>query len=151
ENTVLIRKANKDDIPDIFKLILELAKFEKLEKEFAASKEDMESQFFGENPKVFSLVADLNGQIIGYAIYFYNYSTFLSKHGIYLEDLYVKQEHRSRGIGKSLLLELKAICEKENLGRFEWAVLNWNTPAKEFYKSIGAHIFEEWQICRISF
>jgi GNAT superfamily N-acetyltransferase len=150
EGKTMIRAAKKEDIPYIYSLIQELAEFEKLSHEFKGNIQDLENHIFGEKPFLYALVAELGGKIVGYALYFYNYSTFLTKPGVYLEDLYVKPNCRKQGIGKKLLLELGTIAENIGAGRIEWSVLDWNESAIEFYKSMGAQILPDWRICRVA-
>lgn len=143
-----IRKANENDTPVIFDLIKKLAVYEKLENDVITSVDELrENIFVKEFAKV--LIAEENEIPVGFALYFYNFSTFVGKPGIYLEDLFVEPEHRGKGYGKSLLIELAKIAKAENCGRFEWSVLDWNTPSIEFYKSLGAKPMEEWSVFRL--
>src|SRR5690606_20379010 len=143
-----IRNANENDTPVIFDLIKKLAVYEKLENEVVTSVEELEDNIFNKNlAKV--LMAEDDGKPVGFAHYFYNFSTFVGKPGIYLEDLFVEAEYRGKGYGKSLLVQLAKIAKQENCGRFEWSVLDWNTPAIEFYKSLGAKPMEDWSVFRL--
>ena len=143
-----IRKANESDTPIIFDLIKKLAVYEKLENDVITSLEELRENIFSKNfAKV--LIAEEDEKPVGFALYFYNFSTFVGKPGIYLEDLFVEPEHRGKGYGKSLLIELSKIAKAENCGRFEWSVLDWNTPSIEFYKSLGAKPMDEWTVFRL--
>lgn len=146
----MIRKATQDDLPRIFALIQELADFEKLSHEFEGNLKDLEEHIFGERPYLYALVAEQDKQVVGYALYFFNYSTFLTKPGIYLEDLYVMPNFRKRGLGKALLLHLGKIAEEIGAGRIDWSVLDWNEPAIQFYKSLSAKIYPDWRVCRVA-
>lgn len=144
-----IRKATENDTPIIFDLIKKLAVYEKLENEMITSVEELRENIFIKNlAKV--LIAEENENPVGFALYFHNFSTFVGKPGIYLEDLFVEPEHRGKGYGKALLIELAKIAEAENCGRMEWSVLDWNTPSIEFYKSLGAKPMEEWTVFRLN-
>ncbi len=130
-------------------LIRELAVYEKLEHLMEISAGDLERDLFGENPVIRSIVAERESEVVGYAIFFRSYSTFLGKAGIWLEDLYVKQSERGGGIGKRLLQEVGKIARAEGAGRLEWSVLDWNDPAIGFYRKLGADILGDWRICRL--
>lgn len=143
-----IRKAIPSDTPVIFDLIKKLAVYEKLENDVVTSVEELHENIFTRNfAKV--LMAEEDGEPVGFALYFYNFSTFVGKPGIYLEDLFVEPEHRGKGYGKALLVELARMATAENCGRLEWSVLDWNTPAIEFYKSLGAKPMDEWTVFRL--
>ena len=143
-----IRKAVPNDTPVIFDLIKKLAVYEKLENDVITSEEELKENIFTNNfAKV--LMAEEDGKPVGFALYFYNFSTFVGKPGFYLEDLFVEPEYRGKGYGKSLLIELAKIAEAENCGRLEWSVLDWNTPSIEFYKSLGAKPMDEWTVFRL--
>lgn len=143
-----IRKAIPSDTPVIFDLIKKLAVYEKLENDVVTSVEELHENIFRRNfAKV--LLAEEDGEPVGFALYFYNFSTFVGKPGIYLEDLFVEPEHRGKGYGKALLVELARMAAAENCGRLEWSVLDWNTPAIEFYKSLGAKPMDEWTVFRL--
>lgn len=143
-----IRKAVPSDSPAIFNLIKQLAVYEKLENQVITSIDELQENIFTKNfAKV--LIAEVHGKPVGFALYFFNFSTFIGKPGIYLEDLFVEPEHRGKGYGKSLLIELAKIAKAENCGRFEWSVLDWNTPAIEFYKALGAKAMEGWSVFRL--
>ncbi len=145
-----IRPATIADTEEMLALIYELALYEKAPEEAKATAEQIKESFFGENPQVFCEIVEVDGEIAGFAIWFLNYSTWLGKHGIYLEDLFIRPQFRGKGFGKALLKHLAAICEKRGYGRFQWWVLNWNEPSIEFYKSLGAIAMDEWTIYRVS-
>ncbi len=146
----MIRPAKVGDLPEILQLIKDLAVYEKAEHEVLATVEELERTLFGEVPKVFAHVVDVDGKVVGIAIWFLNYSTWLGKHGIYLEDLYVQPEFRGQGFGLALLKELARICVERGYPRFQWWVLDWNSPAIEFYSSHGAVAMDEWTVHRIT-
>lgn len=144
----IIRKAEAKDIATIFDLIKKLAVYEKLENDVITSEKELCENIFNKNfAKV--LIAEEDEKPVGFALYFYNFSTFVGKPGIYLEDLFVEPEFRGKGYGKALLIELAKIAQAENCGRFEWSVLDWNTPSIEFYKSLGAKPMDEWTVFRL--
>ena len=143
-----IRKAVPNDTPVIFDLIKKLAVYEKLEDDVITSVEELQENIFSKNfAKV--LIAEESGKPVGFALYFYNFSTFVGKPGIYLEDLFVEPEYRGKGYGKALLVALAKIAKEEDCGRFEWSVLDWNTPSIEFYKALGAKPMDEWTVFRL--
>ncbi|MEI6670430.1 MAG: GNAT family N-acetyltransferase [Actinomycetes bacterium] len=146
----MIRPAKVGDLPGILQLIKDLAIYEKAEHEVLATVEELERTLFGDVPKVFAHVVDVDGKVVGIAIWFLNYSTWLGKHGIYLEDLYVQPEFRGQGFGLALLKELARICVERGYPRFQWWVLDWNSPAIEFYSSHGAVAMDEWTVHRIT-
>jgi GNAT superfamily N-acetyltransferase len=145
-----IRKGNIKDVPLIFSLIKELAEYEKLLHEVIVTESELRNNLFGRRKYAEVLIAWFDNKPAGMALFFHNYSTFVGKPGIYLEDLYVKPEFRSKGIGKRLLLELIKLAGKRNCGRVEWAVLNWNQPAIGFYEKLGAEQMESWRIFRLT-
>jgi GNAT superfamily N-acetyltransferase len=145
-----IRPARKDEAAIILQLIKDLAEYEKAPDEVKASEKEILETIFAENPKVFCDFVEVDGVIAGMAIWFLNYSTWQGKHGIYLEDLYVKPEYRGRGYGKALLQHLASICNDRGYGRFQWWVLDWNSPAIDFYRSLGAEAMSEWTVYRVS-
>ena len=147
---ISIRKAQIEDSDLIFEFIKKLAKYEKLEHEVKTTIELLKENLFSNNKKAYCLIADYDSKPVGFALYFYNYSTFLGKPGLYLEDLFVDIDYRGKGIGKALLLELVKIAKNENLGRVEWSVLDWNKPSIDFYKSLGAKAMDEWTVFRIT-
>ncbi|MGA1158966.1 MAG: GNAT family N-acetyltransferase [Candidatus Nanopelagicaceae bacterium] len=146
----MIRPAVKEDAPIILQLIKELAEYEKAPNEVIATVKDIEATIFAEDPKVFCELVEIDGNVVGMAIWFLNYSTWQGRHGIYLEDLYIKPEFRGKGFGKALLQHLARICSERGYGRFQWWVLDWNSPAIEFYHSIGAVPMSEWTVFRVS-
>lgn len=143
-----LRLATSADAPVIFQLIQALADYEKLSHQVTGSTEALAQHL---NQKtVESILAESNGEAIGFALFFTNYSTFLTKPGLYLEDLFVLPDHRRRGIGKALILHLAKLAHERGCGRLEWSVLDWNEPAIAFYQKIGATILPDWRICRIT-
>ena len=144
-----IRKAAEGDEQDIFDMIMELAVYKKLENEVVGSAELLKEELF-DKKHANVLLACLDGKPIGYALYFYNFSTFLTRSGIYLEDLYIKPEHRKNGYGKALLRALAKDCKQNGRGRLEWSCLKWNKPSIDFYKSLGAFEMEEWMTFRLT-
>jgi len=145
-----IKKAKIKDVPLILSLIKELAEFEKLTHEVVASERDLSNNLFGQKKFAEVLLAYYDNRPAGMALFFHNYSTFEGKPGIYLEDLYVKPEFRGKGIGKSLLLRLINIASKRKCGRVEWAVLDWNQSAIDFYTKLGAKSMDSWKIFRLT-
>lgn len=146
----MIRSATPDDIPTIASLIRALAEYEKLSHEVVLDEAQLREHLFGERRYAEVVLAEQDGAVAGFALFFHNYSTFLAKPGIYLEDLFVRPEHRGQGHGKALLSHLARLAVERGCGRFEWAVLNWNAPAIEFYKSFGAVPQSEWNVYRLT-
>ncbi|MDB9527794.1 GNAT family N-acetyltransferase [Oscillatoria sp. CS-180] len=149
-STVTISSATPDDVPAIFQLIHALADYEKLAHEVVGTQENLARHLFGDRPFAECLLARVEGTPVGLALFFHNYSTFLMKPGIYLEDLFVLPDYRGRGIGKLLLQHLGKIAVERDCGRLEWNVLDWNEPAIAFYKKMGAQIKPEWHLCRVT-
>jgi GNAT superfamily N-acetyltransferase len=145
-----IRRATAADARIVLELIQELAEYEKAPHEVIAREVDLIETLFTNQPQVFCDLIEDEGVVAGMAIWFLNYSTWQGKHGIYLEDLFIRPEFRGRGFGKSLLLHLAEICEREGYGRLQWWVLDWNSPAIEFYRSLGAEAMSEWTVFRVS-
>ena len=145
-----IRAATPADIGAIFGLMLELAEFEKLMHMFIATESGVHDALFGERPCAEALVAEENGNVVAYALFFQNYSTFLGKRGLYLEDLYVKPVIRGSGLGTKMLRALAALAVERQCGRFEWTVLDWNVNAIGFYEKMGATVLQDWRIVRIT-
>ena len=145
-----IRPAVASDASLIFGFIRELAEYERLAHEVDATEGDIAQALFGPNLRVFADVAEWEGEAVGFALWFYNFSTFRGRHGIYLEDLFVRPEFRSKGIGKALLRHLARRCIAEGLPRLEWWVLDWNEPALKVYRSIGAVPMDEWTVQRMT-
>ncbi len=148
--SVSVRNAGRGDEALILGFIKELAEYEKLAHEAVATPDQLARTLFCDNPKVFALIAEQDGAPVGFALYFFNFSTFLGKHGIYLEDLYVKESCRGAGAGKALLAELARIAVENDCGRLEWSVLDWNAPSIAFYKSLGAAPMDEWTVYRLA-
>lgn len=147
--SVVIRPARPDDAALIISLISALAEYEKLSHEAKATEADILRDLFGEAPKVFCEIAEWQGKPVGFALWFYTYSTFQGRHGIWLEDLFVVPEARGVGAGKALLQHLAQRCVAEKLGRYEWWVLDWNEPSIQFYTSQGGVLQDEWTKVRI--
>ena len=145
-----IRPARKEEVGIVLQLIHDLAHYEKAPDEVEATEKELLTTIFAEEPRVFCDLVEVDGDIAGMAIWFLNYSTWQGKHGIYLEDLFIKPEFRGRGFGKALLQHLARICEEKGYGRFQWWVLDWNSPAIEFYRSLGAVAMDEWAVYRVS-
>ncbi len=144
-----IRPATPEDCETIANLIRELAVYEKLGDEAKATADDLRRDLFEEGPLAEAILVEVDGEAVGFALYFFNYSTFRARPGLYLEDLYVRPSHRGQGLGKALLTHLARIAVDLGCGRFEWAVLNWNEPAIGFYKSLGARPMDEWTVYRL--
>ncbi|ACK69469.1 GCN5-related N-acetyltransferase [Gloeothece citriformis PCC 7424] len=145
-----IRPATPADVPVIFSLIKALAEYEKLSHLVSGNADLLQEHLFGERPYAEAILAEWETKIVGFALFIPNYSTFLTKPGIYLEDLFVLPEYRRQGIGKALLIYLAQLALERDAGRLEWSVLDWNQPAIEFYQSIGASILPDWRICRVT-
>lgn len=145
-----IRQATRADAPLIADFIRSLAEFERLSHEVEATPERLEATLFADPPTAYCVLAFAGAQPAGFAVFFFNYSTFLAKPGLYLEDLFVKPDFRGRGAGRALLLHLAGIARDRGCGRMEWAVLDWNSPAIGFYQSIGARLMDGWRICRLT-
>ncbi len=145
-----VRRALLEDVPAIVELVHALADYERAPSECHLTVEQLETALFGETPAVFCHVALLDDRIVGCAIWFLSFSTWRGVHGIYLEDLFVRPEARGTGLGKALLTALAQECVTNNYERLEWSVLNWNTPAIDFYKSLGAHPQDEWTVYRLT-
>jgi GNAT superfamily N-acetyltransferase len=144
-----IRPATPTDVALIQQFIRDLAEYERSPESAVASQEDLLRDGFGPEPKYRCILAEWDSQPAGFAFFFYNYSTWQGRAGLYLEDLFVKPAFRGKGIGKALLLHLAKIAADENCGRFQWQVLDWNTPAIDFYKSLGAKTMNEWLTMRV--
>ena len=145
-----IRPAGQEEVGIVLQLIHDLAVYEKAPNEVEATEKELLETIFSSEPKVFCDLVEVDGEIAGMAIWFLNYSTWQGKHGIYLEDLFIKPEYRGRGYGKALLKHLAKICDDKGYGRFQWWVLDWNSPAIEFYRSLGAVAMDEWTVYRVS-
>lgn len=142
--------ATPEDVPAIIGLIQDLAAYERLSHEVVASEAALAEHLFGDRPYIEVLMAKVEGQAAGFALFFHNYSTFLTKPGIYLEDLYVRPEYRSLGIGKALLVRLAQLTLERGGGRLEWSVLDWNEPSIQFYLRQGARPMDEWTVYRMT-
>jgi GNAT superfamily N-acetyltransferase len=145
-----IRPATRADATTIAALVRELADYEKLLHEAKARPEDFLRELESPTPVVHVLIAEWNGEPVGFALYFFNFSTFVGRPGLYLEDLFVRPAQRARGIGRALLRALARVAEARNCGRMEWAVLDWNEPALRFYQSLGARQMKEWIVHRLT-
>lgn len=145
-----IRSATEEDVPLILTFIRDLARYEKLEHEVVATAETLRATLFGQPRFAEVLFGEEDGQPVAFALFFHNYSTFVGRPGLYLEDVFVRPEFRGRGYGKAMLARLASIAVERNCGRFEWAVLDWNTSAIAFYESLGAGAVDEWTIFRIT-
>ena len=145
-----LRFAQPGDGTALFTLIQGLAEYEKLSHIATGNGEDLEEHLFGSHKYVEAILAEKDRIPVGFALFFHNYSTFLTKPGLYLEDIFVLPEYRYQGIGKALLKKVAQICVDRNCGRLEWSVLDWNEPAKKFYRSMGASILDDWRICRVT-
>jgi GNAT superfamily N-acetyltransferase len=144
-----LRPAVSEDVPVILQMIRELAEYERLTAAMMVTAEDLLRDGWGSAPKFRCVLAEWSGIAAGYALFFHNYSTFRGRPGLYLEDVFVRPEFRHRGIGKGLLTHVAAIAVREQCARFEWQVLDWNTPAIDFYKSLGARELSDWRTMRV--
>jgi GNAT superfamily N-acetyltransferase len=149
-NEFVIRPAHVEDLPIILQLIRDLATYERAPDEVVATEEQLVGVLFGERPVAEVLLAFEEKSPVGFAVYFYNFSTWLGRPGLYLEDLFVKPEKRGRGYGHALLVELAKVARDRGCGRMEWAVLNWNEPAIKFYRALGAKPMDEWTVFRLT-
>jgi GNAT superfamily N-acetyltransferase len=145
-----IRPAEPKDVPVVAELIWQLARFEKLESEVVLTEELLMAGLFGARPYAEAVLAEEDGEPIGFALFFHTFSTFLARPGLYLEDLFVLPEHRGRGVGRSLLAHLARLAIERGCGRLEWAVLNWNKEAIRFYERLGARPNSEWTVYRLA-
>ncbi len=145
-----LRRAVRADVPEILRLIRALAEYEKLASDVVATETALAETLFGAEPAAEVLLAEEDGRAVGFALFFRNYSTFLAKPGIYLEDLFVEPAYRGRGLGKALLGAVARLAVERGCGRFEWAVLDWNEPAIGFYKTLGAKPMADWTVMRVT-
>ena len=145
-----IRRARPGEAGLVLAFVRELAEYEKLLHELEATEADIAEALFSESPLLFCDIAEWNGEPVGFAVWFLNFSTFSGRHGIYLEDLFVRPSHRGKGIGKALLVHLAKECVTNGWSRLQWSVLDWNTPSIEFYKSLGAVMMDDWTLCRVT-
>ena len=145
-----VREAVKSDVPQIHALVRELADYERSAELVRSTPDDLEAALFGPQPAAYALVAEADGTVVGFALYFLNYSTWTGVHGIYLEDLYVRPEYRGSGLGKALLVALAELAVSRGYGRLEWSVLDWNQPSIDFYRRLGAVAMDEWTVYRLA-
>lgn len=145
-----LRPATPADIHHIHAMIVELAVFEKLEHLVVATEALLHEGLFGPQPSCEAIVGVEAGEVVSFALFFHNFSTFLTRKGLYLEDLYVKQSHRGKGYGRQMLVYLAQLALERQCGRFEWSVLDWNAPAIRFYETMGADILPDWRVCRVT-
>jgi diamine N-acetyltransferase len=148
--SITIRAAGQADATLIFALVCELADYENLQSEVIAAPETLAAALFAPQPRLFCDIAEWNGEPAGFSVWFLNFSTFRGRHGLYVEDLFVRPALRGNGIGKALMARLAKLCVEQGLARFEWAVLDWNAPGIAFYRSIGATVMDDWRICRLT-
>jgi GNAT superfamily N-acetyltransferase len=149
-DSLVIRQTLVADIPVILEMIHGLAAYEKMTDEVVATPGLLESTLFSERPDAHCVLAEMGSDVVGIAIYFFNYSTFLAQKGLHLEDLFVKESARGRGYGEKILRYLAGVALEEGCGRFEWTVLDWNQPAINFYEKMGAEMLTSWRICRVT-
>ncbi|MCX7595168.1 MAG: GNAT family N-acetyltransferase [Fischerella sp.] len=149
-SNLILRFAEPSDCSALFGLVQALAEYEKLSHAVTGNPLALKEHLFGSPKYAEAILAEYAGQAVGFALFFHNYSTFLTKPGIYLEDIFVLPEYRHQGIGKALLIKLAQIAVERDCGRLEWSVLDWNEPAQKFYRSIGASILPDWRICRLT-
>lgn len=149
KNPVFIRPAAASDAALIFALVCELAQFEHLSHEVAANVAMLAQALFCDNPRVFCEIAEYGGEPAGFILWFYTFSSFAGRHGIWIEDIYVRENFRGKGIGTALLRQIARRCTEEKLGRLEWSVLAWNENAIRFYRAAGAQLMSDWRICRL--
>ena len=149
-SNLIVRFAEPADYSVLFKLIQGLAEYEKLSHAVTGNALALKEHLFGSHKYIEAIFAESAGHAVGFALFFHNYSTFLTKPGIYLEDLFVLPEYRRQGIGKALITKVAQIAVERDCGRLEWSVLDWNESAKAFYRSMGASILDDWQICRVT-
>lgn len=145
-----IRRARPGEAGLVLDFVRELAAYEKLSHEVEATEADIADALFGNDPRLFCAIVEWNDEPVGFAAWFLNFSTFSGRHGIDLEDLYVRPSHRGRGLGKALLVYLAKECVDNGRSRLQWAVLDWNAPSIAFYKSLGAVMLDDWTLCRVS-
>jgi GNAT superfamily N-acetyltransferase len=149
-DNVVILPARPDDVSIILRLIKALAEYERLSDQVVATEEGLREQLFGDRPVAEVVLARVDDAVVGFALFFHNFSTFLGRPGLYLEDLFVVPEWRGRGVGRKLLAHLAALAIERQCGRVEWSVLDWNTSAIGFYERLGATLMEDWKLCRLT-
>ena len=149
-NSIHIRPATESDVPLLLSLIRQLADYERLTHQVVTDEATLRESLFGENPGAEALIGEVDGEPAGFVIFFHNFSTFLGRRGLYLEDLFVLPRFRRNGLGKAFLAHLARVAVERGSGRFEWAVLDWNQPAIDFYRSLGAEPQEDWTIFRLT-
>jgi GNAT superfamily N-acetyltransferase len=147
--SLTLRPAEAVDAPLIFSLVSELAAYDRMTHAFDANQELIKSALFSQSPKVFCSIAERNGNPVGFVHWYYTFSSFRGRHGIWIDDLYVRERFRGTGVGRTLLASLARRCIEENLSRLEWAVLSWNSPSIRFFEAAGARLMEEWTLCRL--
>ncbi len=145
-----ILPARSEDVPIILSLIRALGEYERMSHEIVATEDGLRAWLFGERPAAEVVLASVSDTVVGFALFFHNFSTFLGRPGLYLEDLFVKPEWRGRGIGQRLLVHLASLAVERGCGRMEWTVLDWNEPALRFYERMGASVMTEWKLCRLT-
>jgi GNAT superfamily N-acetyltransferase len=150
DGSLAIRPARPGEASLVFQFVRELAEYEKLEHEVQATEAMIDTALFGEQPRVFCDIAEWDGEPVGFAVWFLNFSTFSGRPGIYLEDIFVRPAFRGRGVGKALMVHLARKCVENGWARLQWSVLDWNTPSIEFYKSLGGVLLDEWTVVRVS-
>jgi len=150
EKSFHIREATREDVPVILQLIRDLATYERAPNDVIATEDDLTKSLFGKAPAAEVRLAFEGDTPVGFALFFHNYSTWVGRPGLYLEDLFVKPEHRDKGYGRALLVDLAKIAQDRGCGRMEWAVLNWNEPAIQFYRKLGANPMNEWTVFRLT-
>ena len=147
---LVIRQAGREDVPAVLTLIRELAEYERLTHMVVTDEAGLADALFGAHPGAEVILAHADGELAGFAVYCHNFSTFLGRRGLWLEDLFVRPQHRRRGIGRGMLVHLARLAVARGCGRFEWAALDWNTPAWDFYRALGATAMEEWTTFRVT-
>ena len=147
---LLIRPAQASDVAAIFDMVIELSVYEKLEHLVVSTPQLLHEALFGEHPKCEAMIGEVQGQAVTYAMFFHNFSTFLGRKGLFLEDLYVKQSRRGKGYGRDMLVALAKLAVQRECGRFEWTVLDWNESAIKFYQDMGADVLKDWRVCRVA-
>lgn len=147
---IILRAARLDDVGQILSFIRELGEYEKLAHEAVADADTLAAQLFGDNPAAEVVIAEVDGKPAGFALFFHNFSTFVGKRGLYLEDLFVRPEFRGLGLGRRLMVRLAKLAVERDCGRFEWSVLDWNQPAIDFYRGLGAVPLDQWTVQRVA-